>query len=115
MPKTLLLLGLGKYAPTSPPPPSTTTTTDSNLTPSTIKAAVASQTSTLSSLGFTCTKLDLNPSDPNDSLLRLKQLLTSQPGWDGIVIGFGLRGNVELTELFEKVVNLSRGGGEVWV
>ncbi|KAK4501208.1 hypothetical protein PRZ48_007015 [Zasmidium cellare] len=100
MSKTLILAGLGKYATPNPPSSSNPSTTDV----SSIKAAVAAQTSTLQSLGFTCHNIDLNPNDAGDSLYRLEEVLMSQLRWDGFVIGYGLRGNKEYTELFEKVV-----------
>lgn len=97
--KNILLAGLGKYAATDPSALSIFGTAE------TIHQQLAIQMSTLSAQGITCHSMDLNPQDPADSLGRVEEVLRSQH-FDGIVIGFGLRGNKDNTALFEKVVNL---------
>lgn len=38
----------------------------------------------------------------------LEALKERQPHWDGIVLGFGVRGNPEMTVWFEEIVNAVR-------
>lgn len=56
--------------------------------------------------GFEPANIDLDPQDVEDSLGRLETELKRQT-WDLFIIGYGIRGNKDFTELFEKVVNLA--------
>lgn len=57
--------------------------------------------------GFDCTEIHLNPKDLTNTLDMVKETLRSKH-WDGFVIGYGVRGMKEYTELFEGAVNASR-------
>ena len=57
--------------------------------------------------GYDTTMLELNPGDPKGSLESVRQTLKSK-NFDGLLIGYGLRGMKENTLLFEDVVNCAR-------
>ena len=57
--------------------------------------------------GYDCTEIYLNPEDLNGTLDMVKETLRSKQ-YDGFVIGYGVRGMKEHTELFEGAVNASR-------
>ncbi|MCJ1311528.1 hypothetical protein MMC25_005201 [Agyrium rufum] len=46
---------------------------------------------------------DVDPKDASGALEGIKRELSCRP-WDGIVIGWCLRGHVEFTDLFEQVI-----------
>ena len=49
--------------------------------------------------------LDLNPNDVDGTLQALREELNTR-SWDGIILGWCIRGHVEFTELFEEVVGI---------
>ena len=57
--------------------------------------------------GYDTTMLELNPGDPKGSLESVREALKSK-NFDGLLIGYGLRGMKENTLLFEDVVNCAR-------
>ncbi|KAK0770695.1 hypothetical protein LTS16_024038 [Friedmanniomyces endolithicus] len=57
--------------------------------------------------GFDVDNIAINPEDPADSIKRFEAKLRSQD-WDGLLVGWGLRGNQSHTVLFEAAVNVAR-------
>jgi hypothetical protein len=72
-----------------------------------IKKAVFASIQQAKEAGFDVSNIALDPSDVDDSSKRLEEKLKSQQ-WDGLLIGFGIRGNKDYTELFEAAVNLAK-------
>lgn len=59
--------------------------------------------------------IELDPSNPDDSLARLRGRLREKR-WEGLLIGFAVRGSKEYTPMFDGVVNLvSRPRSEIVV
>lgn len=54
--------------------------------------------------GYEPSNIDLDPQNVADSLVRWEAELKKEK-WDLVVIGYGIRGNKDFTELFEKAVN----------
>ncbi|KAK3691208.1 hypothetical protein LTR37_018796 [Vermiconidia calcicola] len=48
---------------------------------------------------------DVDPTDTSQTLTEIRQILKGQP-WDGILLGWCLRGYAERTEIFESIVQL---------
>lgn len=90
-PKTILSIGLGPAHALS------------KLEGDQIKNDLQAQVEEARELGFEVTILFPDTKDPN-VIEDLRQKLRSQH-FDGVSIGFGVRGNIELTDLFEKLVN----------
>ncbi|KAK3074634.1 hypothetical protein LTR53_002779 [Teratosphaeriaceae sp. CCFEE 6253] len=57
--------------------------------------------------GFDVDNFAVNPADPGDSIQRLEDKLRSRH-FDGLLIGWGIRGNQEYTPLFEAVVHAAK-------
>lgn len=57
--------------------------------------------------GFDLTLVAAKPGDFPTYLREVQELLKSQ-SWDGIMIGFGVRGTVEYSQFFQDLVNASR-------
>jgi hypothetical protein len=72
-----------------------------------IKKAIVASIHRAKEAGFDVSNIALNPTDIEDSRKRLEEKLKSQD-WDGLLIGFGIRGNKDYTELFEEAVNLAK-------
>lgn len=72
-----------------------------------IKKAVAASVQQAAEAGFDVENIALNPNDVDDTLNRLEQKLKSQH-WDGVLIGFMIRGNKDYTVVFEAAVNACR-------
>ncbi|TKA76586.1 hypothetical protein B0A55_04052 [Friedmanniomyces simplex] len=72
-----------------------------------IKKIVASLIQQASAAGFDVDTFAFNPQEPEDSIKRLEEKLRSRD-WDGMLIGWGLRGNKSHTPLFEAAVNAAR-------
>ncbi|TKA82949.1 hypothetical protein B0A55_01325 [Friedmanniomyces simplex] len=57
--------------------------------------------------GFEVIGEDVNPSDPDDTIKRFAAQLESRK-WVAVNVGYGVRGNKEHTELFERVLEACR-------
>ena len=91
----ILVAGLGPYA------------NEPDMTGGQIVELVKADLKRAADEGFDCTPIYLNPADLHGTLHTVRQTLKEQP-WDGVSIGFGVRGSVEFTELFEGAVNAVR-------
>lgn len=92
--RTVLVAGLGKYAKVS-------YSTDEIIRRVEVDVKQASE------MGFDCTTTYINPEDPPTALETVKQALQEQK-WDAFSIGYGIRGDLDHTGLFEQLVNASR-------
>ena len=75
--------------------------------PKTIQAQVAASTAEAEQAGYDITNFAVDLQDLNGTLKTIRQKLNGQH-WDGMLIGFGVRGDKNHTVLFESVVNASR-------
>ena len=73
-----------------------------------IKRQVAASVQQASTAGFEVANFAINPADPDDSIKRLEDELRSRR-WDGVLFGYGVRGNKDYNVLFEKAVNTVKG------
>jgi len=76
-------------------------------TPHDIQATIAASIIAANKAGFDIYTFEVNPQDIEVSLSRLKEQLQSQH-WDGLLIGFAIRGEKESTPLFEGLVDVCR-------
>jgi hypothetical protein len=97
--KTILVAGLGRFI-TSIDPEGAAQLGDN-------RQLLLDNLSKARSHGFDPSPLEVNPNDAANSLEDLRELLQSKQ-WDGFIIGYGIRGKKEFTDLFEDLVNLSR-------
>lgn len=95
--RAILIMGIGRFLRNRPE--------FDSAEAEAVKQKVSADMEEVRSAGFDCVSFDMNPEDPSETLQRLRDQLRSQP-WDGVLIGFGVRGAVELTPLFEAAVNL---------
>lgn len=58
--------------------------------------------------GIACSITQINPHEPEEGLQDLEKRLTEDTKWDGVVVGWGIRGEKEFTDVFERVVELCR-------
>jgi hypothetical protein len=91
--KSILVVGLGRNMPES-----------FNTTDDEIRKLVEADAERAKSLGFDCEPLYLSADGADDAIRSLKQALQRQH-WDGLSIGFGVRGRKEYTKMFEDLVN----------
>ena len=47
----------------------------------------------------------IDPQEPVDDVIEKWRVSLKSEAWTAVSIGFGVRGNIELTDLFEKLVN----------
>lgn len=99
---TILTCGLGRFVGKHPGAAGA-----GNLTADEIHKAVEASHSEAASLGFDCESFDVDPENPADTVRELKERLATKK-WDGVSIGFGIRGKAEYTKLFEDAVNAVR-------
>lgn len=78
---------------------------DPNYHPDRVKQEVNQELARLEEAGFAMTLYFADSPLLEKTLPEIKQHLKNGP-WDGISIGFGLRGAVEYTSLFEDIVNM---------
>jgi hypothetical protein len=99
--RSILVLGLGPYAKLvkSPPHMGAPPAAGDN------KEKVEREVSKAKDMGFECTTMHVNPTDISGTMASVQQQLRSRE-WSGIVIGYGVRGLPDCTELFEKLVNM---------
>lgn len=71
----------------------------------TIKRFAAEQTAKAREAGFDIQGLILEPQAPHEVIMnQLREQLRAKH-WDGVVVGFGVRGDQGMTILFEDIVN----------
>lgn len=99
--RTFLAAGLGKYQPADP----TAAALYGGVQGA--KALADADVARAKEIGFDVTVLHVNPLDPTWSAEQFRKLLMNQK-FEGISIGFGIRGNREYTALFEELVNTAR-------
>lgn len=87
-----------------PPEHPSTKEVDPNITPEIIKQGVEKSKQAITAAGYFVQDFYVGP---NDSLDGLKKELESR-SWDGVMIGFGVRGNPKHTVFFEALVNLAK-------
>lgn len=78
---------------------------------STILSIITADIQRAAAAGITCSITQINPHDPEEGLRDLEKRLTEGTKWDGVVVGWGIRGEKEFTEVFERVVEMCRVGG----
>lgn len=72
----------------------------------TIQRVAGEQMAQIKEAGIDVHALIIDLKDLHDALWdQIYAKLGEQQQWDGVVIGFGIRGNPSLTVLFEKIVN----------
>lgn len=93
----ILTVGLGRFLATD----------TSSQTPfgdaEKVKQMVAAAHQSVYEAGFDSEMIDLNPQEHDDSLKLLTEKLQSRRH-DAMLVGYGIRGNRELTPLFEGIV-----------
>lgn len=78
---------------------------DPNYDPDRVKQEVNRELARLEEAGFEMTLYFADSTQLEKTLPEVEQHLKNGP-WDGISIGFGLRGAIEYTSLFEDIVNM---------
>lgn len=101
-PRKILIAGLGRFISDDPQGAAKFGPQQSNIRKLQETMAKARED------GYDVSNIDVNPKDAEDSIERLEAELERQK-WDLLIIGFGIRGNKDFTELFEKVVNAAIG------
>lgn len=71
-------------------------------------AALERDISVAAQSGFDITSVHADAKDVQRSMDEVKAALMKGGPWDGVTIGFGLRGTAELTPMFETMVNVVR-------
>ncbi|ROV95998.1 hypothetical protein VMCG_07995 [Cytospora schulzeri] len=66
---------------------------------------VAQQKILAKEAGFEVETHFADPHDTSKAAADIKEAIKSRPQWDGVMIGFGMRGDPVLTPLFELAVN----------
>lgn len=77
---------------------------DPAYSPERVKQEVDQELARLQEAGFEFTLYFADSKDTGAALPTVKELLRGST-WDGVSIGFGLRGAIEYTALFEDIVN----------
>ena len=78
---------------------------DHSFGPEYIRQRAQEETKKFEAAGFHHhTHLIENPEDRSNSISEIRKVLNGRR-WDGIAIGYGFRGETQLTELFEDTVN----------
>jgi len=90
--KYILTATLGRFGPALPPD---------------LQTGLATSLSHAAGAGYEISNIELDPSNPSSSLARLRERL-GERRWDGLLIGFAVRGSKEYTPMFEGAVNLTR-------
>lgn len=72
---------------------------------STIAQHVAQQTALAKEAGFEVETCYVDAQDISKAVDDIKKAIKSRPQWDGVMIGFGVRGDPAHTPLFELAVN----------
>ncbi|KAK4543137.1 hypothetical protein LTR36_005915 [Oleoguttula mirabilis] len=87
--------------------PNDTAATALNLTAAAanMAAMVATSIAQANAAGFDIEPIEVDPDDPQGTLVRLSGKLRSQH-WEGVLIGFAFRGAKEHTPIFEAAVNV---------
>ncbi|KAK4496725.1 hypothetical protein PRZ48_012708 [Zasmidium cellare] len=98
--KRVILAGLGHFFK-SDPTPGSAFGTDFKVTQ---LQMLEDDMEKARAFGYDTSALDLDPDDIEGSMKRLQAELKRQK-CDVLLIGFGLRGNKDFTELFERAVN----------
>lgn len=70
-----------------------------------IQQMIDEEEKAMATIGIEHTMFELNPDDPN-AIPQMKDKLQSRQ-WDGVIIGWGVRGTINLTGIFEVAVNLT--------
>ncbi|KAL9617325.1 MAG: hypothetical protein Q9160_007854 [Pyrenula sp. 1 TL-2023] len=95
--RSVLILGLGSYVDKHASNITTLTSAD-------VAGKVSGTIAEASTLGFDGESFDVNPAQPEATVQRLRETLASKK-WDSVSIGFGVRGQIQFTGLFEDCVN----------
>lgn len=77
---------------------------DPSYSPERVKQEVDQELARLREAGFEFTLYFADSKDTGAALPAVRELLRSST-WEGVSIGFGLRGDIEYTALFEDIVN----------
>ncbi|KAH8757290.1 hypothetical protein F5883DRAFT_568536 [Diaporthe sp. PMI_573] len=77
---------------------------DPSYSPELVKQEVDQELERLRAAGFGFTLYFADSRDTGAALPAIRELLRGS-AWDGVSIGFGLRGAIEYTALFEDIVN----------
>lgn len=77
---------------------------DPSYSPERVKQEVDQELARLREAGFEFTLYFADSKDTGAALPAVRELLRGST-WDGVSIGFGLRGDIEYTTLFEDIVN----------
>lgn len=78
---------------------------DPAYSPERVKQEVDQELGRLRAAGFEFTLYFADSKDTGAALPAIKELMRGST-WDGVSIGFGLRGAIEYTPLFEDIVNV---------
>lgn len=90
--KYILTATLGRFGPSLPPD---------------LQTSLATSLSHAAAAGYEISNIELDPLNPDGSLARLRERI-GERRWDGLLIGFAVRGSKEYTPMFEGAVNLAR-------
>lgn len=72
--------------------------------PQQLKKVIMAEARKVDEAGFDIDVVMVKPEDSEAALKQVKDKLRSKK-WDGYVVGWGVRGNVQYTLLFEQLVN----------
>ena len=75
--------------------------------PKGLRAKILAQTSEAKAAGFNLEIMQIKHSETDATLAKLREKLSKEEP-DLFIVGFGIRGTVEYTELFESLVNICR-------
>lgn len=95
--RNILILGLGSYVDKH-------ATNITSLTSAGVAAKVSATIAEASTLGFDGESFDVDPDQAEATVHKLREKLAARK-WDGVSIGFGVRGQIQFTGLFEDCVN----------
>ena len=95
--RTILTVGLGRYLAADPSSQILFGDVEK------VKQMVATAHESVRQAGFDSESIDLNPHEHDESLKRLAERLRDG-NYDAVLVGFGIRGNKDMTPLFEGIV-----------
>lgn len=78
---------------------------NSEFPESVVMENLAQQTALAKEAGFNVDTYFVEPQDASKTLHVIREAIRSRPQWDGVMIGFGVRGDPAHTSLFELAVN----------
>ena len=98
--RRILVIGLAGTPPGAPP--------SEKIPTGTLRQKIQSQVKEAKDLGFELEVMQVKASEFDTKLKHIKTKLNHEPGYDGLMIGNGIRGCAAYTVFFEDLVNSCR-------